>query len=100
VADVAVAVADELQSIGIGTELSRRLVERACANGFTLLTASTLWENRPARALLRRLGFRARASHGSEIELELELEPGSDCSPPMYAHLHPYRDRLNAAQRA
>jgi hypothetical protein len=63
-------------------EFGRRLrlqpVRRARANGFTLLTATTLWENRPARALLRRLGFRARASHGSEIEYELELEQPGD----------------------
>lgn len=73
-ADVAVEVADELHSMGVGTALASRLMERARANGFTRLTATTLWENRPARALLRRLGFRARASLGSEIELELELE--------------------------
>ena len=64
--------------MGVGTELARRLVERARANGFTLLTATTLWENRPARVLMRRPGFRARASHGPEIELELELNP-NDC---------------------
>ena len=75
VADVAVEVADELQGMGIGTALARCTVLRARENGFTLLTATTLWENRPARVLLRRLGFRARASHGSEIELELELAP-------------------------
>ena len=44
----------------------------------TLLTATTLWENLPARTLLRHLRFRARASHGVEIELELELNP-HDC---------------------
>ena len=82
VADVAVEVADELQRMGVGTELAKRTVERARANGFTLLTATTLWQNRPARALLRRLRFRACASHGGEIELELELEPASDCSRP------------------
>jgi RimJ/RimL family protein N-acetyltransferase len=82
VAEVAVEVADELQNMGIGKALARRLVERARANGFTLLTATTLWENRPARALLRRLGFCARASHGSEIELESELTPASDRSRP------------------
>jgi hypothetical protein len=38
-----------------------------------LLTATTWWDNRPARALLRGLGFRARGSHGVEIDLELEL---------------------------
>ena len=78
VAEVAVVIADELQSLGIGTELATRTVRRARVNGFTLLTATTLWENRPARALLRRLGFRARASDGREIELELELEPTSN----------------------
>ena len=69
----AVEVADELQGMGIGTALARRVVRRARANGFALLTATTLWENRPARALLRRLEFHARGSDGSVIELELEL---------------------------
>jgi RimJ/RimL family protein N-acetyltransferase len=73
VAEVAVEVVDELQRMGIGTVLARRTVQRARENGFTLLTAATLWENRPARALLRQLGFRARASHGTEIEHELPL---------------------------
>lgn len=54
VADLAVEVADELQNMGIGTALARRTVQRARDNGFALLTATTLWENRPARALLRR----------------------------------------------
>lgn len=74
VADVAVAVADELQGMGIGTALARRTAQRARENGFTLLTATTLWENRPARALLRRFGFCPRSSHRGVIELELELE--------------------------
>jgi RimJ/RimL family protein N-acetyltransferase len=75
VAEAAVEVADDLQSMGLGTALTRRTVQRARTNGFTLLTATTLWENRPARALLRSLGFRAGASQGSEIEHELELGP-------------------------
>lgn len=73
VADMAIEVADELQGMGIGTLLGRRLIERACANGVELLAATTLWENRPARALLRRLGFQARSSQGTEIRLELAL---------------------------
>jgi RimJ/RimL family protein N-acetyltransferase len=91
VADVAIEVIDELQSMGVGTELAARLVERARGQGLTLLTATTLWDNRPARALLRRLGFRARASHGAEIELELELEPVSDCPQPApgFMRTHP-----------
>jgi RimJ/RimL family protein N-acetyltransferase len=81
VADVAVAVADELQSRGIGTELAQHVLQRAHANGFAVLTATTLWVNRPARALLRRLQFRACASQGSEIEFELELKPPHHTSP-------------------
>ena len=78
VADLAVEVTDELQNMGIGTALARHTVQRARDNGFALLTATTLSENRPARALLRRLQFRAHARHGSQIVLELELEPPSD----------------------
>jgi RimJ/RimL family protein N-acetyltransferase len=73
VAAVAVEVADELQGMGIGTALARHTVRGARANGFGLLTATTLWANRPAQALLRRLGFRARGSDGGVIDLELEL---------------------------
>jgi RimJ/RimL family protein N-acetyltransferase len=78
VADLAVEVTDELQNMGIGTALARHTVQRARDNGFSLLTATTLSENRPARALLRRFDFHARARHGSEIELELKLGPPSD----------------------
>lgn len=72
-AAVAVEVADDVQNMGVGTALATRLVRSAYANGIVLLSATTLWENRPARALLRRFGFRARASRGGVIELELEL---------------------------
>ena len=77
VAEVAFEVADELQSIGIGTALATHIVQHAHANGVALLTAATLWDNRPARAILRRFQFRARASQGSVIELELELDSPS-----------------------
>jgi RimJ/RimL family protein N-acetyltransferase len=72
-AELAVEVADELQHRGIGTALSARVIGRARANGFAALTATTLWDNRPARALMRRLGFHARRSQGRELELELTL---------------------------
>lgn len=75
VADTAVAVADEVQRQGIGTALMLRLIACAGSNGFHLLTATTLWENRPARALMRSTGFQARGSAGAEIELALELSP-------------------------
>jgi GNAT superfamily N-acetyltransferase len=79
-ASVAVAVEDGLQGMGLGTALARCTVQRARTNGFTLLTAATLWQNRPARALLRRLGFRAYSSEGGVIELELRL--GEACGQP------------------
>lgn len=72
-ADGAVAVADAVQGRGIGTALVRCLIARARVNGFSALTASTLWENRAARRLLRREGFQARGSQSAVIELELTL---------------------------
>lgn len=75
VADVAIEVVDEHQNRGIGVALAAAIVERARANGLSLLTATTLWENRPARALLRRFRFHPRVSHRGEIELERALEP-------------------------
>jgi acetyltransferase len=83
VADVAVAVADEMQRCGIGSALMDRLIACAQANGFHLLTATTLWENRPARALLRSMGFHATGSEGAEIELELTLDVAPPPRPPL-----------------
>jgi RimJ/RimL family protein N-acetyltransferase len=74
VADVAVEVADELHGAGIGTVLTSRLIDRAEENGIAALTAVTLWENGPARALLRRAGFHPVGSHGGEIDYELTVE--------------------------
>ena len=74
VAAVAFEVADEWQRKGIGAALAERLLDRARVNGLDRLTATTRWENPAARALLRRLGFRARATGGAcEIEFELAL---------------------------
>jgi hypothetical protein len=42
-------------------------------NGFSVLSATTLWENRRARAMMRGLGFQAVGSAGPTIELEFEL---------------------------
>jgi RimJ/RimL family protein N-acetyltransferase len=72
-ADFALVVADRLQHMRLGTVLANHTVERARRNGVALLTATTVWENAAARALLWRLGFRARGSAGHEIELELLL---------------------------
>jgi RimJ/RimL family protein N-acetyltransferase len=75
VAEVAVEVADDLHNRGIGTALVARTIERAGENGFTRLTAVTLWDNAPARTLMRRFGFRPVAAHGTTISLALDLTP-------------------------
>jgi RimJ/RimL family protein N-acetyltransferase len=72
-AHIAVVVADELQGAGIGSMLAGLVVQRASENGYELLVATTLWDNRPARALLRRLDFRACGSDHGVVELELSL---------------------------
>ncbi len=80
-AEVAIEVADDRQRSGIGLMLAEALVHRAHENRLAVLTATTLWENRAARALAHRVGFLARASLGTEIELELYL-PKRTGSPP------------------
>jgi RimJ/RimL family protein N-acetyltransferase len=72
-AHIAVAVADDLHGLGIGTTLTELTVQRARENGYDVLIATTLWHNRPARALLRRFGFRACGSDQGVVELELAL---------------------------
>lgn len=80
-ADVAIEVADDMQRKRIGLILAEALIRRARENGIKVLTATTLWENDAARALARRMGFRARFSAGNEIELELQLPDPSEISP-------------------
>ncbi len=75
IAEVAIEVADDAQRQGIGMELAIQTLQRARANGFTHVTATTLHENTRARALLRALHFHRRSSHGHEIEFGLELQP-------------------------
>jgi RimJ/RimL family protein N-acetyltransferase len=77
-ADAAIEVADDLQRNGIGLTLGEALIRRARENGINVLTATTLWENSAARALARRVGFRAKSSAGSEIDLELRLADHSE----------------------
>jgi RimJ/RimL family protein N-acetyltransferase len=72
-AEVAIEVADEFHRRGIGVMLARALIARAHENGLAVLSATTLWENDPARALARQVGFLARASLAGEIALELYL---------------------------
>lgn len=81
IAEMALEVVDDLHGMGIGGALGRRLMTRARQNGIESLTATLLWENRPARALLGRLGFHARGSRGTEIVMERLLTPVASLSP-------------------
>lgn len=77
-AEVAIAVIDPFQRRGIGSTLARQIVDRAQANGFSRLTASTLSDNAPARRLLAQLGFRP-VGHGRGVaSYRLEL-PAVGC---------------------
>jgi len=81
VADVAVVVADEWQRRGIGTRLLLDLRERAVENGVARLVATTLHENRAARVVLRRAGFRTRQMGGGMVDLVLELDAAEERAP-------------------
>jgi GNAT superfamily N-acetyltransferase len=72
-ADMALAVVDPWQRRGIGHGLAVRIVERARANGITRLTGTALADNRHARSLLDRLGFRVRSVSAGVVEVELEV---------------------------
>jgi protein lysine acetyltransferase len=105
VAEVAIEVADAFQRMGIGTALARLTIQHAHANGLRFLTATTLWENRAARGLLRHHGFRARQSRGGEIGHELVLEElgpaGVDAAPrPRHGHPHLPSNQTLRAQPA
>jgi GNAT superfamily N-acetyltransferase len=70
-AEIAVAVVDEHQGQGIGRALVGAIMRCARANGYDRLVATTVWENRAARALFADFGFRAYSSAGGLVELRL-----------------------------
>jgi RimJ/RimL family protein N-acetyltransferase len=73
VPDFAVAVDDAWHGQGLGSALSRVVIARAVENGYARMTASTLWDNDPARTLLARLGFQPEGVSRGVMELGLEL---------------------------
>jgi RimJ/RimL family protein N-acetyltransferase len=88
-AELAAEVADELQGMGVGTWLAMRTAQRARENGYTFLTATTLWENLAARAILRHLGFRNQARGGAALEYQLRMAPPIHQSTRRYANGRP-----------
>ena len=73
VAECAIAVADDWQGRGVGTELLDRLVERARDEQIDRFTALVLAENAEAMRLLERLGDTVQRRVGSQVELDIEL---------------------------
>ena len=59
-AEFAIAVADEFQRKGLGTQLVRKLLAFAAAKGVRRLFGEVLVDNHAMIALVRRLGFRIR----------------------------------------
>ncbi len=81
VAECAIAVADDWQGRGVGTELLDRLVERARDEQIDRFTALVLAENAEAMRLLERLGDTVQRRVGSQVELDIELPAPRHTSP-------------------
>lgn len=74
-AEIAFAVADEYQRVGVGSTLASELAADARAAGITQLTATICGDNPPMVALLHRLGSSLEATWlGREREFTVALE--------------------------
>jgi GNAT superfamily N-acetyltransferase len=74
IAEVAVAVADAKQRLGLASALLCLLLERARAEGLREARASTLGTNRAALRLTERFGFRRTRSEGGVLEFARRLD--------------------------
>ncbi|MDQ3587272.1 MAG: GNAT family N-acetyltransferase [Actinomycetota bacterium] len=107
-AEVAVAVVDDWQRRGLGTELLERLVDRAREEAVTNFTALVQAENPSAVRVLSTLGATQRHRQGNEVELDIELPPdegiGRDLAELLRSAagsaLHPRGTALRLARRA
>jgi GNAT superfamily N-acetyltransferase len=73
-AEVAFLVDDDLQGLGLGSALFRRIVDHASPLGFRRLTALVLGENRPMLGVFRHSGLPMRISHHAEtVSVYLDL---------------------------
>jgi acyl-CoA synthetase (NDP forming)/GNAT superfamily N-acetyltransferase len=78
-AEVAFAVADEMQGRGLATVLIAHLAQVASARGVTTFTATVLPENRRMISVFRESGFPVEVHASPEgIELEFPTELGED----------------------
>src|SRR3954469_2375979 len=78
-AEVAFAVADEMQGRGLATVLIAHLAQVASARGVTTFTATVLPENRRMISVFRESGFPVEVHASADgIELEFPTELGED----------------------
>ena len=64
---------DDWQGRRLGTRLAIQTIQHAKLNGFSLLTGTTFWDNRPARRMMRTLGFNTTGYDGALLDMELRL---------------------------
>jgi len=72
-AEMAVTIVDRFQRRGLGRLLVTALGDQAVADGITCFVAFVHARNEGMLALLRGMGARTAARHGSELELHLPL---------------------------
>ena len=77
VAEFAVLISDEFQGHGLGTELLKRLIEIARADGLDRVTADILGENRQMIEICKLLGFRLEYGGDSVVKAKLDLHKTS-----------------------
>ncbi len=73
-AEIALIVRSDRTRLGIGERLLRITLAHAAKRGLMTLTAFVLYENTGMLRLARKVGFKARPSHGLTVELEHHLD--------------------------
>lgn len=74
VAEVAISVRDDLQNIGIGSQLLQLLVEEAKADGIHKLVATVQNSNKPMWHILNKLSYAmTRTPQGAVSDVEIDL---------------------------
>jgi len=79
-AEIAVAIADEYQDLGIGSLLVRALVVVADTHGIERITGYLLGENRAMIRIFKGIGARFRAGGTGVIEADAALEARTLCN--------------------
>jgi acetyltransferase len=72
--ETAVIVRSDLKHRGVGTALMGPLIRQARMSGLSRLIAMVLYENLPARRLVRRLGFRQVGPVEAQLHFQLDLD--------------------------